>query len=68
MMTTGTYAWIVEGIVQNIIIWDGQSDLDLPAGVTLVQTSSALVGDTATETDGQWFFAHTPVEVQSVQA
>lgn len=41
------YAVIEDNIVVNICVWDGVSDWPLPEGVTVVQSDTLNIGDTA---------------------
>lgn len=38
------YAWIENGRVVNVIVWDGETDLGLPDNVTLIDTEEAGPG------------------------
>lgn len=31
-----TYAWVADGVITNVICWDGRTEFDLPEGVALV--------------------------------
>jgi hypothetical protein len=38
------WALVVDGVVVQVIVWDGVSDYEPPAGATLVQSDEANVG------------------------
>ncbi len=46
------YALIRDGIVENIILWDGEAPLDLPEDVSAIDTEEAGVGWTWNSEDG----------------
>jgi hypothetical protein len=39
------YVVIRDGIVENIILWDGQSDRTPPEGTTVEQSDTLQIGD-----------------------
>ncbi len=41
----GRYAVIEDGVVVNIIVWDGESEYDPGDGVTLVEAGDYNIGD-----------------------
>lgn len=46
-MAVQTYAIInSSGVVENIILWDGESNWEPPAGCTAVASATAKTGDT----------------------
>lgn len=40
------YAIVVDGVVQNIVVWDGATDWAPPQGAISVQSDTAMIGDT----------------------
>lgn len=50
------YAVVRDGVVENVVVWDGESDWQPPEGTTLVLSDEAGPGDTH---DGKTF---TPPE------
>lgn len=47
------YALVADGIVVNVILWDGQSEYTPPGGAqTVPYASGCVIGGTYTEQDG----------------
>jgi hypothetical protein len=52
------YAWIENGQILNVIVWDGETDLNLPEHVTLIDSEEAGPGWRWNNEDG--FIAPEP--------
>ena len=46
------YAWIENGRVVNVILWDGETDLSLSESVTLIDSEDAQIGWSWNNEDG----------------
>lgn len=47
MAETQRYAIIEDGVVTNVILWDGQTDWAPPEGAVVVQSDALQIGDAA---------------------
>lgn len=43
-MTARTWALIANGVVENIVVWDGESAWSPPPGCTLVEVTGTATG------------------------
>lgn len=41
------YVVVRDGIVENVILWDGEADWTPPEGTTAVQSDTLQIGDAA---------------------
>ncbi|MNL91819.1 hypothetical protein D3C81_17740 [compost metagenome] len=40
------YAWVSEGVVKNVIVWDGETPLSIESGTELIPISEGVgIGD-----------------------
>lgn len=60
-MASALYAVVANGIVENIVVWDGDSEWSAPDGATAVPiTTSGVVVDIGYEFDGANFIKPAP--------
>lgn len=54
-MTTNSYAIVENGVVDNIVVWDGEAEWSPPAGTTAVQVPATATVDIGYSWDGKNF-------------
>lgn len=64
-MTINSYAVVANGIVENIVIWDGESEWSPPVGTTAVPVSATEIVNIGYLFDGTNFTEPTSTQQES---
>jgi len=58
-MATTTYAVVKDGVVENMLVWDGVTSLSVPDSIVVEATADTIIGGTY---DGSSFTYVTPAQ------